>query len=229
MVTDTFGVRTLLRPNGDGALAPRAPWQLFQLTMPVHCAAGEEVAITNLFFLPPSLAQPLEGAPLEEVLLLRDEMANVAWAIQRRLESPLEAGLDAADDIIGLAVEEPQSPMQVPVYRLASSLPAHWIPLLPVRTDGTGSEVCLARAAVLDLDGGHRIIRAQGDILQPSGESGPRLLIRDEEVPRAGAVVRRSYQAARWYDGRLFVWIGNRKSVGRGEGSGGLGFDALNL
>ena len=47
----------------------------------------------------------------------------------------------------------------IPVYRLASAVPAHWIPLLPVRLDGDSAEVRLARAAVLDLDGGRR--RAQ--------------------------------------------------------------------
>ena len=53
------------------------------------------------------------------------------------------------------------------------------------------------------------------------------LLIPEEEVPREGAVVRRSFQAARWHDGRLFVWLAHRKSVGRGEGSSGLRFDTL--
>jgi len=52
-------------------------------------------------------------------------------------------------------------------------------------------------------------------------------LIREEEVPREGLIVRRSYQAARWYDGRLFVWAGNRASVGKGEASSGLAFDSL--
>jgi hypothetical protein len=40
-------------------------------------------------------------------------------------------------------------------------------------------------------------------------------------------VVRRGYQGARWSDGRLVVWSTHRKSVGRGEGSSGLRFDAL--
>jgi len=35
VVTDTFGVQTLLRPNGDHALQPRTQWGPFQLAMPV--------------------------------------------------------------------------------------------------------------------------------------------------------------------------------------------------
>ena len=38
---------------------------------------------------------------------------------------------------------------------------------------------------------------------------------------------RRTYQAGRWYDGRLVAWVGNRTSVGVGEASSGLSFDAL--
>ena len=47
-------------------------------------------------------------------------------------------------------------------------------------------------------------------------------MIREEEVPREGLIVRRTYQAARWHDGSLFVWAGNRAAVGRGEASSGL-------
>ncbi len=59
------------------------------------------------------------------------------------------------------------------------------------------------------------------------GDPDEPLLIPEEEVPREGAVVRRSFQAARDADGRLHVWLTHRKSVGRGEGSSGLRFDTL--
>jgi hypothetical protein len=71
-----------------------------------------------------------------------------------------------------------------------------------------------------------RVVSAPARILE-AGDPAARLLIREEEVPREGVVVRRVYQAARWHDGRLFVWASNRASVGRGEASSGLTFDAL--
>jgi hypothetical protein len=40
-----------------------------------------------------------------------------------------------------------------------------------------------------------------------------------------GAIVERSYQYARWVDGRSYLWVGRRKRAGRGEGSSGLRFD----
>jgi hypothetical protein len=80
------------------------------------------------------------------------------------------------------------------------------------------------RGAALDLTGRARVVRSQARLL---GEPTQPLLIPEEEVPREGAVVRRAWQGARWYDGRLFVWSANRKSAGRGEGSSGLRFDTL--
>ena len=53
------------------------------------------------------------------------------------------------------------------------------------------------------------------------------LNICEEEVPREGARVTRSYQLARWLDGSTHLWMGRRKQVGRGEGSSGLRFDSV--
>jgi hypothetical protein len=94
----------------------------------------------------------------------------------------------------------------------------------PVRPDPDRAEIRLARAAVLDIEGGRRTVESRAALL---GDPTRPLLIPEEEVPCEGAVVRRSFQAARWHDGRLFVWLTHRKSVGRGEGSSGLRFDSL--
>ena len=226
VVTDTFGGRTLLRPHGDPAL-PRAPWSLFQLSPAASGTAPRGRPVPNLFFLPPSVAQTVEGATLEELLLLRDEMANMAWAIERRVESPLEAALERAPDAVEAAEADAAPAGAVPAYRLASVTPPHWVPLLPVRVDAATGEVRLARAATLAPDGSRRIVRAEGRLLvDPAAPAAP-LLIREEDVPREGARVRRSYQSARWLDGRLVVWAGHRKNVGRGEGSSGLAFDSI--
>lgn len=222
VVTDTFGAQTLHRPTGDIATQGRGGFSMFSLSMPVEPGDATGVAISNLFFLPATV-QPLEGPILEEVMLLRDELANLGWAIERRLESPLESGRETARHVVAQGSAR-AAPLDVPVYRLATPVPEHWVPLLPVRVSQDNREVRLARGAVLDIAGVPRVVSAQAQILEVSEG---RLLIREEEVPREGVVVRRSYQAARWHDGRLFVWAGNRASVGKGEASSGLAFDAL--
>jgi hypothetical protein len=224
VVTDTFGFSQLVRPNGDPELVPNSPWCMFQLAMPFDKAEPEGIPISNLFFLAPTLVHPHEGDVLEEVMLVRDEMANLGWAVESRLESPMERGLDVSAYGLAAPTLHGEDALEMPQYELSSPVPAHWIPLLPVATEG-GSQVRLTRAALLDLDGGRRVVRSQARVL---GEDPlDPLLIREEEVPREGAIVRRSYQGARWYDGELIVWSAYRKSVGRGEGSSGLRFDRL--
>jgi hypothetical protein len=51
--------------------------------------------------------------------------------------------------------------------------------------------------------------------------------VTEEEVPRAGTVVKLGYRRTRWLGGGAFVWSGARKTTGRGEGSSGLVFDRL--
>ena len=52
------------------------------------------------------------------------------------------------------------------------------------------------------------------------------LRLGEEEVPRSGTDVVRTYQLARWTDGRDLAWSGRRREVGTGEGASGLRFDA---
>ena len=227
VVTDTFGVRTLLRPLGDPALADRAlGWRMFALSHLDTPDGPPGQSVANLFFLPPTLAQPLEGPVLEEVLLARDELANLAWAVERRLETPLETGRDTTSEMRRpVAGESQPAPDDPPRYRLATPPPAHWIPLIPTQVAPGSAEVRLARGAYLDISGSPRPVDAQARLIG-AGTPG-RLLIREEEVPREGVLLRRTWQAARWHDGQLVVWTGNKVSVGRGESSSNVGFDTL--
>jgi hypothetical protein len=107
-------------------------------------------------------------------------------------------------------------------YRLGTTVPDYWIPLLPVQV---GSALRLKRGALprFETDDPVGTFEPQGLILDPAHE----LLLPDEEVPREGARVTRSYQCARWVDGSTHLWVGRRKEPGRGEGSSGLRFDTI--
>jgi hypothetical protein len=224
VVTDSFGVRSLLRPIGDPAL-PRPNWSMWQMTYRRN--PGEDPTANpaaNLFFLPPTTGQRLQGAALEDVLFMRDEMANLAWAIERSIESPLEQPMQR--------IERTEAPNDAatssgtpPRYLLASTVPGHWIPLLPVQThDASGKVVSrLRRGAVLQPDGSQQLHAALSEVLQAAGER----LLYDEEVPREGQHVTRLRVVARWIDGSTWLWTAFRKQVGRGEGSSGLAFDRL--
>jgi hypothetical protein len=224
IVTNTFGERFLMRPSTD-APTPASAWRMFQLS--AQDAVGKLGTVdptSGVFLLPPTLMSTVASGPLEDVLFLRDEMANMAWAVERYVESPIERPLNRFDEPTATNAAAATPANGAGVYTLASRTPENWIPLLPVQTaDG----LRLKRGKVLKADGSREFIEARGRVLAPESASAPGLALYEEEVPRAGVHVTRTYQLARWQDGATHLWIGRRKRIGRGEGSSGLAFDRV--
>jgi hypothetical protein len=268
VVRDTFGVVAKIEASDHARLPPPAsPWRMYELS--TRGAVPPELGDT--LCLADTLTGTLEGAPLEELLLVRDEMANLAWGVERRVQGrsgePLDRKLEA-DHLafrqrLPAAADDP-----LLVYRLATHVPAHWIPLVP---KGSGAVdrfvVTLQRGGMarfysvepaLMADKAYadfiQLLSDQDDFVeQPDDENGIRMFVlhprgrllkanpeargaalaadslgvAEEEVPRAGAIVRRNFQYARTADGRSFLWIGRSKTTGSGESSSGLGFDVL--
>ena len=230
VVTDTFGVRTLIRPIGDPALPP-AFFSMWQPALRSASSFSAAKVATNRFFLPPTVGRTLDSGPLEEVLFMRDEMANLAWAIERTVESPIE---QPAQRYEAPDAEPPAPPAMVspdlPRYLLSSQVPPNWIPLLPVQIPNpahpnVAGQILsrLKRGAVLQPDGSGKVHTSTGDVLASLGAS----LLYDEEVPREGARITRQRRLARWTDGSTWLWTSYRNQVGQGEGSSGLEFDQL--
>lgn len=74
---------------------------------------------------------------------------------------------------------------------------------------------------VTNLD---QYVYPKGRILQ---EVKTPYFIEDEEIPREGIQVIRSFQRTRWFDGKTYCWLGRTKKIGKGEVSSGLRFDVL--
>lgn len=219
VVTDTFGVQTLLAPINDPA-KPATGWSMFELSA-IQRGETRPRPRSNLMFLAPSLLHAATSRPLEECLFMRDEMANMAWAVEHVVQGPVEQRLAPAAEPEAPRTELP-APSAIPRYRLATDVPPNWIPLLPQRTPGDPPSLRLVRAAILAPDGSNVIRRARTELLN----AVPRLALYDEEVPRAGAIVSRHFEATRWIGGASLLWVGLRKRVGRGEGASALQFDS---
>jgi len=222
VVTDSFGERTLVQPYTEvDTQGPR--WRMFCLS----AQDGVPGADDNLLFLPPSLAATLNGEPIEQVLLLRDEVANLAWAIERVVEEAGGRTLERFEQYQSARAAAPTatpSEEETPRYRLATSVPDYWLPLVPARSDPVQPDIRLVRGRVLLENATAAVAPVPlGRLLEP----GRPLRIFEEEVPRAGARVSRSYQYARWSDGSAHLWIGRQKGAGRGEGASGLRFDSI--
>ncbi|MGE8166000.1 hypothetical protein ACQKRQ_38405 [Paraburkholderia sp. NPDC080076] len=158
-ITDTFGVLAESRP-----FAPLGgvPWTLFELTP--DASLREQLGHT--LFLPDSLDGVQEGAVLEHTLLARDEMANLAWAIEKTVQGVSGEPLDRDLEAKSLAFQQkihfdasPDSPQLV--YRLATPVPSNWTPLLPVRNPALDIadplEIRLARAGMKRFYPGHTV------------------------------------------------------------------------
>lgn len=214
VVTNTFGERFLI-PHAHEVDGPAAPWRMFSLTNDQQ----------RLLFLPPVLGPALESQPVEDLSLLRDEMANVAWAVERAVESAAGRRLDRHEAYQETRAAQPPPPAagtdEAPLlYRLGTMVPDYWIPLLPVK-DGTTLRLKRGALPAFGEGGIQGMQLPKGRLLEPGRE----LLLYEEEVPREGARVTRTYQYARWIDGSTHLWIGRRKEPARGEASSGLQFD----
>jgi hypothetical protein len=230
VVTDTFGDETEVLPFTGGTVGD---WRMFDLSPP-----GEDPS-PGLIFLPGALPSTLESRPLEDVRLFRDELANLAWAVEHTVEGPMGRPLDrheayqhARHEADIAADEPPPSPQDAPplTYRLATSVPPNWFPLLP-RVDRNSKGEIVARWLVrgaMRRDGSEELIVPEGRLLE-SGQVEPErsLELCDEEVPRTGARVTRLWQQGRAPDGSTHLWLGRRRDIGRGEGSSGLRFDLV--
>lgn len=214
LVDDTFGRHTYIRPAGRG---PETAWQrfaLFHLTEP----GGRSAA--NRFYLVPAVGHILESPPLERVNFLRDEMANMVWGVESIVPSQMGIGMSGDDQSRpGASPPEMAESEDVKIRYLAgTTAPNNWIPFIPVHLDDSVSEIRLQRARMAGGD------PPRGRVLR---EPGSPYFIEEEEVPRAGIYVERSWQRARWVDGRVVTWVGRRKTAGRGEAWGGLVFDRI--
>lgn len=222
VVRDTFGENVLIEPTEAAAQAD-APWRMFSLTdSALGAGSGPAPA---LLLLAPVIAGALEGEAVEELLLVRDEMANLAWAVERVVEGadgrPRNRSIEYGSRLTAAPPPELPSPAEL-VYILQTSVPEHWIPLVPVQDPEGSGAVVLQRGSLLTQDGTARPITAQGVLLSP--EVSP-WYFHEEEVPSTGVRVRRIPAVARWLDGTTYHWLSRRVGPGGGEGSSGLQFD----
>lgn len=242
VVTNVFGERTFVEAAGRGADQDWQRWNMFNLA--IH--GTDDVPADVATVLLPVAPKVQESKPLEEVLLIRDEIANMVWGAEARVPLPSgrsQPGKETANELraklqqlvyavhpVDTSTDSPTAPIR---FELVNTVPEHWIPFVPVHVDDSDREIQLQRAAlprILDRDEDvPKKVEPRTSLLREGLDATPRAgyLVHEEEVPRAGARLRLSYQRTRWRNGAVFTWLGIRKQVGRGEGHSGLAFDRL--
>src|SRR6185295_15479219 len=123
-----------------------------------HVAATSRVADNSLLLLP-TVPKVQEGAPLEECLLIRDEMANMVWGVETTVPLPHglgRTGSGAAAEtqdfyrrLLGRVPAAPPLENDAKVgYEVMNTVPENWIPFIPVHVPGNNRKIQLQRASM---------------------------------------------------------------------------------
>ena len=214
MITDVFGQNILVEPTFKD---PELQWQEFAVFRQTELK--NLTSPRNRFYLAPSVLKTQQSEPLEKVNFMRDEMSNMVWAIESIVPSAAGGGRDVKLSQQRLDPNfTPAEPDTKIRYVLGTTVPENWIPFIPVQKKNSDQEIRLQRA---------RIPNAALPISKLLTETQPVQFIEEEEISRAGVIVKRQFKRTRWLNGKTCLWIGRTKQTGRGEGWSGLMFDQI--
>lgn len=228
VVHDVFDAQTAIaRADALPVGSPLERWSMFSTAI-----EGNDQDVAPFFILPPSPASAVQTGPtLEEVAFFRDEMAELAWGVERTVENGVGDGwIGHERDAASRPDKEDTPPPDVAgetefglQYVLETQVPIHWIPLVPISIDAVNGQIALERAAMVrDVGGELERVEPAGRILRPAVSP---YHIAEEEVPRTGLVLSRVACRSRWIDGSTHLWIARRRGAGQGPGSSGLRYD----
>jgi hypothetical protein len=189
-MTDTFGVTTTIRAAEE--VRPDPNWCLWKVTQ----GSGR----LGYLLLPPPGISFLASEPVEEVAMVRDEAANLAWALHRvplnpAQVAPLASGLGDLIYVPMTALSDQRAPLVLTESADGRFLVEGQLVNRPANTPTT---------------------------LMPSG-----FRVRDEEVPDEGLTLRRRFELGRTPDGVLRLWVSRETAPGARMPSSGLRFDVL--
>lgn len=178
VVTDSFG--------DSYAVAPPPDWYLFR-------TSGLSPSSLVVWL---RAVTPLEGEPVEEVLLGLDEYANLLWAVERRLDGhavPTEAPAPVPPH-----VEPPTY-----VYAAGQDAAAHWH---PYEVDDRRRFV---QRRLADMSGPDPVLlpAAAAEVLRVRGPGGETVHeIEPATIPSIGVTLTRRHRLARDTSGAPILW-----------------------
>lgn len=143
-LTNVFGERTWIEPLREPASADFGTWSLFTLSAP---PAGEATPPFARLVLLPTTPKVQESAAQEQVVLVRDEMANMVWGVERQI--PLPSGSPKGGHE---AARELRAFMLAPLTHKVESLERRKAELLAIpEADRTPAEVAELAAVEAEL------------------------------------------------------------------------------
>ena len=228
--TDTFGVATLV-PAANAASGSR-PWRMYEHSNAAVPAPGQAAAADGSWLLvPPVLAASMDSGPVEEVVLARDSAADLVWGIEHIVTNAVGRPVRRSEDLVGqgrVPASDPRDGLpDAWVWRLATTVPENWIPLLPTRGRADDADYLLIQGAMVRYSRAADGTLTSVPVLPASLQLRPGITLPEREVPREGVTLRRNRRLARWLDGGRVRWEARQRSVGHGQSSSGLTYDGL--
>jgi hypothetical protein len=228
-VSDVFGVQTPVRRAGSADPTDGGRWSMFATAGP-----DRDAEYVDGIFLPPVAAGALQrGDAVEEVHFVRDETANMLWAVEHAVPNGVGGSRQAQEaaqaDRPAVSPTRASGEQQGPTlrYRIQTDVPRNWIPFLPVLIDAASGQIALELGEMLDANG-HSVPPAPfGRLLSVPPLAGRPYGIREEEVPRSGLRVSRLPYVSRWTDGSAYLWWGRWRRTGVNQTASGLSFDVV--
>lgn len=203
-ITDSFGDSSIIQEASD------PEFTMYRVT------SGAGIPLPGIV-LPPVSAGTVTGEAIEEILFLRDEMANLVWAIEQTVRG------GSGDPRNRAAEPRPRHPewpedlsTEELLYRLQTLVPPEWIPLVPYAP--VPGQVRLRKGALLRNDDP---LLAVSHTLAPTPLDFP-----DEEIPREGVHLRAVPSLARRADGSYARWNAYRVRVAPGSAVSNLAWDS---
>jgi hypothetical protein len=140
-VRDNFGILVPIPParNSDGS-----QWTMYEMSVKPPAPLLGRPRLTDRLFLCPAVSA-LEGPSLEHVMLMRDEMANLVWGIEKKVQGTsgepfdrkFESNRLSTNQELRPPLDAALAPTGAPLhYKLQTPVAANWIPFLPVKKEG---------------------------------------------------------------------------------------------
>ncbi len=239
-VKDVFGITTRIENNeSTTALSNNAleVWDAYKIR-PSDALINREPEQSlfkleeHFLYIPPVTTFKQESQPLEEILFLRDEYANMVWAVEKILRNPLGKSINGYDLHLELNGpffnsddnEDEETDQGLPKFKLGTPVPTNWIPYLPFHINANTANIELRRAVMIRNEDDLDVVDVEPLSYLVKEDV---LTVREEAIPRAGVRIQLTKQRARGTDGKTYVWLGRKVLADRGEGSSGLRFDQL--
>ena len=221
-VVDSFGTTTAVPP----AAAVDAGKTRFRLWETGIIATGDLAPDTadpgiGLTVVLPGSPPPLEGPVLEDVVVARDELANIGWLIELTTTDGDGRRIDRYQRWLSLRHGDTSRGGPALSYRLGTAVPDHWYPL-EVAENGADGHRRLRLAAAPPGATDVPDTGVQGRVL----DHHPGTVIDEEKAACTGTRIARIDRLAYGPAGRV-VWRARRVSAGLGEASSGLQFDVI--